>query len=190
MGRLDDPDGPGSRGDGHAEPENESAAHHLALGGVGGREPLDDGADDDQEGPDEHAWATAPLVDAGPDKGQRAHTADLVHGRDQAGPDALVLAVEVFEKVLLVVEQAAEEHRVVAVHGLAEEAWQQHDEQQEHAGVPPRDGLLDQGFVVRLAPADLFDLDDLGSVCQSNWCHKADQGWMSDASDLHPCQAC
>lgn len=167
VGRLDDPDGPRGGGDGDAEPEDEPTAHHLTLGGVGGREALDDGADDDQKGADEHARATAPLVDAGADKGQGADAADLVHGRDQPRPDALVLAVEVFEKVFLVVEQAAKEHGVVTVHGLAEEPRQQDDEQQQHAAVPPRDGLLDQSFIVGLAAADLFDLDDLRAVRQS-----------------------
>jgi len=130
MSRFHDPDRSGSRGDGDAEAQDESATHHLSFGSIGGRETLDDGADDDTKAADEHARATAPLVDAGSDEGQGADSADLVHGGDEAGPDTFVLAVEMLEEVFFVVEETAEQHGVVPVHGLAEEAGQK-DEKQE-----------------------------------------------------------
>ena len=66
-----------------------------------------------------------PLINRGSGERQGRDTTNLVHGADQAGPDTLVLAVEVLKEVFLVAEQTAEHHGVVTVHGLAEEADRQ-----------------------------------------------------------------
>lgn len=114
---LDHVHGACRRRQGHAESEQESTAHELALL-VG--ETLDDGTNDDERGANQHADSTTESINGGTDKGKRDDTANLVHGGDDAGPDAIV-----FDLVLClepgVLEEVVDEGAIVAVHGAAEE---------------------------------------------------------------------
>ena len=161
MSGLNDPDGPGGGGDGNTETHEESTTHHLSLGGVGGGQAHDNGAENNADAANEHADATSPLINSRSDKRQSRDTANLEHGADQTSPDALVLAVEVLEEVFLVAEQAAEHTGVETVHGLAEETDQKHSEELQSPGVEQRHGFLDQSLVVGFVALDFLDLDDL-----------------------------
>lgn len=158
---LDNPDGACCCSDADTEANQETATHELALGGVGRGETLDNGADDNADRADQHTPTAAPCVDGRTGEWKGADTTDLMHRRDETSPDTLVLAVEVSKEVLLIVEQTTEQHAVVAVHGLAEEANHESAEEHQLTGRSPGDGFLEQGLIVGLATLDLDDVDDL-----------------------------
>lgn len=105
------------RRNGDTETKQESASHELALG-VG--HTLDNGTNDDEDGTQEHAHATAESVNGRADKGKRDDTTNLVHGRDNAGPDAIVAALDVLLLEPGVLQQVVDERTIIAVHGTAE----------------------------------------------------------------------
>ena len=84
-----------------------------------------------------------------------------MHGGNETGPDTLVLAIEMGQEVFLVVEQTAQQHAVVSVHGLAEETDQESEPQKDGSRVGPRDRFLKHGSIVSFATVDFLDLDDL-----------------------------
>ena len=155
---LDDVHGPAGGSNGDTEAQQEAAAHELARPVA---QALDDGADDDDDGADEHADAASVAVDAGADKGQGDDASDLVHGGDDAGPDAVVLdAVALLEGRVL--EEVVDEGTVVAVHGAAEEADGGEGVDENLSLGPRARGLLDHGFVEGFIAGDDFGVDDLG----------------------------
>lgn len=160
MGDLDDEHGAGGGGDGDAEAEDEAAGLELADAGrvVGGG--VDDGADDDGHGADQHAALAAEGVDGRADEGQGDDGADLVHGGDDAGPDAVLAAAEEFLEVVAG-QQAVQQRAVVAVHGRAAEANQAAAVQHDAGPVERLRRLLEQRLVVRLIAANLLDGGDV-----------------------------
>ena len=87
-----------------------------------GSETLNDRADDDEGASKDHTDSPTPLINRWTDKWECTDTTDLVHRCDETSPYAFVLSVEVSQEVLLIGEQTAEQHRVEAIHGLAEES--------------------------------------------------------------------
>lgn len=161
MSGLDDPDRSCSSRDRYAESNEETAAHHLADGCVGGCEALNDGTDNDEHAANEHANATSPTVDSGADKGESRNTTDLMHRTDDTSPDTFVLSVEMLQEVLLVVQETTQEHTIVAVHGLAEEADQEDGKQLQAAGRVPGNWLPEESLIVGSATLDFLDFDEL-----------------------------
>ena len=129
MAGLDNVDGPGGGGDGDTETKQEASAHELANAGVVECGAGDDSTHDDEEASNEHAGSASPGIDGGTNEGESRDTADLVHGRDKAGPDAVVGAVEKGEKGL-VGSETIEKRTIKAIHRLAEKA-KQHAKKQE-----------------------------------------------------------
>ena len=101
MGHLDNVDGTGSGGDGDTETKQEASAHELVDAGVVDCGASDDSTHDDEETSDEHAGPATPGIDGRTNEGESAHAADLVHGGDQAGPNAIVGAMEEVEENLV-----------------------------------------------------------------------------------------
>lgn len=158
---LDDPDRSCSSRDRYAESNEETTTHHLADGCVGGCKALNNGTDNDEHAANEHANATSPTIDSWTDKGESGDTTDLMHRADDTSPDTLVLSVEMLQEVLLVVQETTQEHTIVAVHGLAEEADQEDGKQLQAAGRVPGNWLPEQSLIVGSATLDLLDFDEL-----------------------------
>ena len=129
MAGLDNVDGPGGGSDGDTETKQEASAHELADAGIVECGAGDDSAHDDEEASDEHAWSASPSIDGGTNEGESGDTADLVHGGDKAGPDAVVGAVEEGEEGF-VGSETVEKRTIEAIHCLAEEA-KKHAKKQE-----------------------------------------------------------
>ena len=85
MGHFADVGGCGDAAEGDAEAEDETTGEELAVAGGRG---LDTGADDDDEGADEHAPAAAKGVVYGAGEEYCRYGTDVVHSEDEAGAGA------------------------------------------------------------------------------------------------------
>src|SRR5688572_14232642 len=116
MVNLDDVHGSGRGSNRHAKTQKEPTTHER-TGGVG--RSLDDCTNDDGRSTNEHADPSAPGINGGADKRKRDDTTNLVHGRDDSGPDAVVLdSILVLEPGVL--QEVVDEGAIVAIHGRAE----------------------------------------------------------------------
>ena len=157
MAGFDNVDRSSSRGDGNTKTKQESAADELVNACVMYCGAGDDGAHDNEEASNEHAGSPTPGIDSGADEGQSGHTANLVHGGDQAGPNTVIRAMEEAQECL-VGSQAAEQRTVKAIHGLAEEAKKSARKKADRGRVHEDWPLPDEGFIVGSAAFDDFDL--------------------------------
>ena len=133
--------------------EKESATHEL---GSFMRGSLDDCAYDDNQSTASHAHSSAKAVNDGTDKRQGNDTANLVHGRDNASPEAVVLDV-ICGAECSVLQQVVDERSIIAVHGRAEEADDGEDVNHDHGASPFLRWLLDESLVKGfIAVDDLF----------------------------------
>lgn len=98
VGGLNDVDGTCCSGDRDAKTEHEASSHELADAGIGDGKTAHDCTEDDQKTAQKHADTATPCVDCRTNKGESTDTADLVHGRDDACPDARIAAMEVVEE--------------------------------------------------------------------------------------------
>lgn len=88
----------------------------------------------------------------------------MVHGRYDAGPDAVTLdTVRFLEPWVL--EQVVDERGVVAVHGGTEEADEREDVDEDHVLGPFVGRLLDKGLV-----ECFIAMDDLGLYWKLGYC--------------------
>jgi hypothetical protein len=150
----------GARGRRHVDPETqeETTAHEL-FGAIRlGGHPLDDGAHDDAEAPDPHAEPAAVGIGGGTDERQRHDAADLVHGGDDARPDAGILSVVVGQEGG-VGQEVVDQRPIVAVHGGAEEADEARGVQLEGGPRERLRRLLEHGLVEGLVALDDPHLD-------------------------------
>lgn len=161
MSSLDDPDGTRTSGNGDTEADEETTTDDLTFRSIGHSSRLNDCSDDDEGRADQHADTASKAINGGSHERKSCHTSDLMHGRNETGPDALVLAIEMGEEVFLVVEQTAQQHAIVSVHGLAEKADQESKPQKDSSRVSPGHGFLENGGIVGFATVDFLDLDDL-----------------------------
>lgn len=153
--QLNDIHGPSRSSNGHTETEEETTTHELTRSV---RRRLNSRSNNDKGGTDQHAHAATEAVDAGADKGEGDDATDLVHGGDDAGPEAVVLdLVSLPEPGVL--EQVVDEGAVVSVHGAAEEADEGEGVEEHLAVGPEAGGLLEHGFVEGLATLDDFVLN-------------------------------
>jgi hypothetical protein len=139
------------------ETKKESASHELR--GARGR-ALDSCTDDDDGSAEEHADAAAEAIHGRADKGKSDNTTNLVHGRDDARPDAIVV-----DRVVLlepgVLQQVVDEGSIVAVDGAAEETDEGEGVHEQLTAGPSARWLLDHGLVESLISGDDLAINSL-----------------------------
>lgn len=154
---LNDVHGTGRGSNRNTETEKETAAHELA-GAVGSG--LNAGSDNDDAGSDEHTDAATPGVKGRADEGKSDDTTDLIDGRDDTGPDTVVLgSIALLEGGVL--QQVVDERTVVSVHGGTEETNEREGVDQDLSLGPGTGRLLDHGLVEGLGAGDHLGLDFL-----------------------------
>ena len=160
---LDDIHRATGSGDGDAETQQEAATHKL-TGAVA--EGLNDSADNDEEGSREHAYATTKTINDGAHEGQSDNAANLVHGRDNPGPDTIILDTISFPESRIL-QEIIDKRTIVTVHCAAEEADSGEGVDENLSRGPGVGRLLNHRLIEGFIASNNLGVDNLGlwSTC-------------------------
>jgi hypothetical protein len=137
-------------GDGNSETEEETTPEESAgvLCGT-----LDDGTNNDGQGTNKHANASAPSVDGGAHERESNDTTDLVHGSEDTSLDTVIFDLVTVAEVG-VLEKVVDEGAVITIHRRAEHANNRAGIDKQHALAEGRGRLQEQRLVENLITGD------------------------------------
>lgn len=142
--------------DGNSKAQDKAASFELPNAGRPVCRGIDDGSDNDDGGADEHSTLATILINSRTNKRKSNHTAYLVDGGDDAGPETILGAVKKGLEII-VDEQAVEQRPVITVDCRTEEAHETAEVKNQAWSVKSLRRLLLLGQVESLGAVDGYD---------------------------------